>query len=554
MKRKLYYIVGLFIAFLVFGCESLEETYDEYLGDGMIRYVGKCSDLEIEPGWERLKVKWKGNLDANIDRVKITWQAETDNEPEVRFVEPKDIASDENLMDSIFIENLDDAIYTVTVSNLTADSMESIVETAYARPYTENHEDLRTFTRGVVNFYVLRSEDGDKAKDRLAVFLDEDNDNLKEMTLNFTTTDGQSREWDIKSHMNEMLGFLPVYRNYVFLLPEEEGVGVDFDEAIVVQRKGMLEGCFDTITFVPDTLYLDEQVWSAGFSQWLIKEFGPSYTEEDIKSLDVIELDYNMTTFQDLFYFPNLKKVILGKNRYMQTGYTDVNLSTTDAYKAMVTLQFLHDIRGVTVERYNEHYFSTYDYSEVVDTDDWLTDKGDAANLTLMPSIKPLDTEGWEITCSDTLYNGYKSNGAGYLLDGRVDTYFEPGLTGSATVIEVEFDMKEMRTLNGFKVVQPTTTLDPNDSGTLAEFEAFMSYLLQSVKVEVSSDGYTWEDATYETGSITIGDAPGETTFIELPEPKQVQYIRLTMASQMVSSTREGVALFSLRLADFIPY
>ena len=420
MKRKLYYIVGLFIAFLVFGCESLEETYDEYLGDGMIRYVGKCSDLEIEPGWERLKVKWKGNLDANIDRVKITWQAETDNEPEVRFVEPKDIASDENLMDSIFIENLDDAIYTVTVSNLTADSMESIVETAYARPYTENHEDLRTFTRGVVNFYVLRSEDGDKAKDRLAVFLDEDNDNLKEMTLNFTTTDGQSREWDIKSHMNEMLGFLPVYRNYVFLLPEEEGVGVDFDEAIVVQRKGMLEGCFDTITFVPDTLYLDEQVWSAGFSQWLIKEFGPSYTEEDIKSLDVIELDYNMTTFQDLFYFPNLKKVILGKNRYMQTGYTDVNLSTTDAYKAMVTLQFLHDIRGVTVERYNEHYFSTYDYSEVVDTDDWLTDKGDAANLTLMPSIKPLDTEGWEITCSDTLYNGYKSNGAGYLLDGRV--------------------------------------------------------------------------------------------------------------------------------------
>ena len=41
---------------------------------------------------------------------------------------------------------------------------------------------------------------------------------------------------------------------------------------------------------------------------------------------------------------------------------------------------------------------------------------------------------------------------------------------------------------------------------------------------------------------------------IELPEPKQVQYIRFTVASQMVQSTREGVALFSLRLADFIPY
>ena len=135
-----------------------------------------------------------------------------------------------------------------------------------------------------------------------------------------------------------------------------------------------------------------------------------------------------------------------------------------------------------------------------------------------------------------------------------MDTYFEPGLTGSATVIEVEFDMKEVRTLNGIKVVQPTTTLDPDDSGTEAEFETFMSYLLNSLKVEVSTDGYTWEDATYETGGITIGNAPGEITFIELPEPKQVQYIRFTVASQMVQSTREGVALFSLRLADFIPY
>ena len=45
MERKLYYIAWLFAALFVIGCEDLEDTYDEYAGDGMIRYVGKCSNV-----------------------------------------------------------------------------------------------------------------------------------------------------------------------------------------------------------------------------------------------------------------------------------------------------------------------------------------------------------------------------------------------------------------------------------------------------------------------------------------------------------------------------
>lgn len=37
--KKLYYIIGLLTALFVVSCsESLEETYDEFAGDGMIRY------------------------------------------------------------------------------------------------------------------------------------------------------------------------------------------------------------------------------------------------------------------------------------------------------------------------------------------------------------------------------------------------------------------------------------------------------------------------------------------------------------------------------------
>mgnify|MGYP000369353900 FL=1 len=55
MTRKLYYTIGLFAVLFAAGCsESLEETYDEFAGDGMIRYLGKCADVEVNPGWERL--------------------------------------------------------------------------------------------------------------------------------------------------------------------------------------------------------------------------------------------------------------------------------------------------------------------------------------------------------------------------------------------------------------------------------------------------------------------------------------------------------------------
>ena len=146
MMKKLYYTITLLAALLAWGCsETLEETYDEYTEGGMIRYLGKCSDVEVKPGWERLQVIWKNNIDAGIKRVKITWQSENEKTPEVRYIERTEPVDPEDLMDTIFIENLVDAVYTVRVSNQSADSTESLIEEKYGRPYTETHEDLRTW-------------------------------------------------------------------------------------------------------------------------------------------------------------------------------------------------------------------------------------------------------------------------------------------------------------------------------------------------------------------------------------------------------------------------
>ena len=57
MKMLKYLWLGCLL--LTFGsCESLEDTYSDYAEGGALRYLGKCRDLKIEPGWKRLIVSW----------------------------------------------------------------------------------------------------------------------------------------------------------------------------------------------------------------------------------------------------------------------------------------------------------------------------------------------------------------------------------------------------------------------------------------------------------------------------------------------------------------
>ncbi len=563
MKCKLYYMAFLFAAFCMVGCEDLEDTYDEFSGDGVIRYTGKCSNLSVEPGWERLRVSWKGNMDPNIEKVKIAYQSELDTEPEVKYVTPKN-AVETDLMDTISLVGLRDAVYSVKVSNVATDGTESLVETQYGRPYTESHEDLRSFTRGIVNFYPVN--------DKLVVILDGMNSNLKEMKLEYWGTDGKIHPWNILEYMDRAIDDLD---DVMFMLPDDdnnvpEEVGIDFSKPLVVNRKGLLAGCVDTIRFTPEPLSLEEQVWSSGFVNVMTHKYGMDWKSEVDKVTD-IELDYNLSTFQDLFYFPNLKNVFLGKNRYMKSGHLE-NLSTTDPYLALTTLYYLSRTRGVKVECYNDHYLFTknmygdsyirllsseyYDWENDVEFEakidtEWLTRNRSQENLNDMPQIVPLDTKDWVLTCSDTTYNGNKPNGVSAMLDNDPATVFEPGSDFELFTVTVNIDMKKAQSLHGFKFVQA-------DMGTTDKtaIKKDLQYLLSSLKIEASANGWSWEQVTFDEGGVSVGNAIGEITFIEIPREKRrdVQYIRLTINTNVVGTTTSGVPIYSLRIGDLIPY
>lgn len=563
-KNRLYYIAWLVTALFAMSCEDLEDTYDEFSGDGVIRYTGKCSDLNIESGWERLRVSWKGSIDPDIEKVKIVYQSELDAEPMVKYVAPKDVV-EADLMDTLYLEDLQDAVYSVKVSNVATDGMESLVETSYGRPYTESHEDLRSFTRGIVNFYPVN--------DRLVVVLDAKNPNLREINLKYWGTDGKEHDWNILENMGRKIQY--ILSDVMFMLPNEdervsESVGIDFDKPLTVERRGLLSGCIDTVKFDPVELSLEERVWSSGFVNVMMHEYGVDW-EAHVDEVEVLELDYTLQTFQDLFYFPNLKKVILGKNRYMLADHLE-NISTTDPYFALTTLYYLSQTRGVEVEVYNKHYlFETYYGESYIDLlsvgnpgypewgipatiakidMNWLSEKG-CGNLDEMPEIEPLDTKGWVLTCSDTTYSGDKANGVACMLDDDPETVFEPGVEMSLLTITVDIDMKELQPLHGFKFVQANM-----GSSDKTSIEKDLKYLLSSLKIEVSENGYSWEQATYDEGGVSLGNAIGETTFIRIPQAKQkdVRYIRLTMNTKVIGSTTSGLPMYSLRIGDLIPY
>ena len=557
MIRKLYYAIGLFSAFLIASCsESLEDTYSEFTKDGIVRYVGKCDSVSVNPGWERLQVVWKHNIDAGVKKVKISWKS--DKGAGEMFADPCDPDSDD-LMDTVYIENLVDAMYTVRINNVTDDGRESLVEEKYGRPYSYEHENLRSFSRGVTAF--------SRMGDRLVLLLDQSNEDVKEMLLCFKDKAGNEHEWDMKAHSNDTLSYkywgmteVKLGRDYLFLLPDEEGVDIDFNQPITVKRKGKLPECVDEIDFKDETLDLNERLWSSAFMQLMRGLYGSSW-ESRVDELETLEIDYDMPSMQDLMYLPNLKKVVLGKNRYMNTKYVETNHSTTDEYVGLVMLQFLKDTRpDFTVERYNTHYFFGKDrfatpllkaYKESGKLTNLELEEKGSSNLSSKPIFTPLDTTGWVMTCSDTLHNGYKNNGvANLLFDGpRVvfgseeEVYFEPGETLGAGIVTVTFDMKTSRVVEGFKVGQHTR----NENGDEA-------YLLSNVKIEFSSDSYTWTNANYTDGNATIGNTPGEETYVLVPEEMRtpVRYIRLSMSNLPVGKIASQMK-YCLRLGKFIP-
>lgn len=503
------------VILLLPGCsESLEDTYEEWSGDGRLRYPAKCYDLEIAPGWERLTVNWKNGTDVMVKNIKLSWS--TDERQDSVLLAPTDTFFD--------IRGLNDGAYQVNVQTVTEDGRSSLGEMNYGRPYTYEHEMVRTFPTGIAKFYTLTDEN-------IFVYFTNNtgNANILEMKLHYTDLDGKPVKQDVWISGDE-----GEQKTYYVVGDMRYGES----DSIYISRVGLLDECSDTIYFKPLMLNKNERSYTSNFKTAVLRRYGlTDQTEAQkiafdhfIDTVRILEFDYDMFSFEDILYCKNLKRIVLGKNRYCWENGGNVVTEPSTLYEVEQSVNILktaNDLRGVTIEQYNNHY------SEL--------NRGLASMITPMgnpelPELTYVTGDAIEVfRCSERDPQGFDSH-LEYLFDNDPDTKWSTYPQGDLRTYEVMLEFKGNQMIRGFEIRQGRD-----------ETKSVRCYYPNQIIIEVSKDQISWENATFVRDNL-LGIVPGERTLLYMTEPSEVRYVKITVNDQTFISNS------SLVLADIVPF
>lgn len=488
------------------GCsESLEDTYSDYAGNGKIRYIGKCSDLSLSPGWNRVFAEWLNSADAMIDKIQVSWEASGEKHDTL-------LSADATSCD---IKNLVDDTYRIDVRALDKNGNISLAVTDYARPYTYDHEAVRSFSRIVSRHYEM--------EDKLIFCIDSWDNNIVEANLCYTSVEGNKEVYPLT---NEIV-------DKGLVLVED----VDMQEPIVVSRKGRLEGCSDLICFA-DYELPKERIFSSDFKLMMQRRYGLSEKTEAQKiefnrfvdTVTVLEFDYNVNSFEDILYCPKLERLVCGKNRYLSgmNPYPAFDESVCNDEKASLqALDLYNKLKGIRVEKYNNHYFSAM-RPYIVLMGNPILPELDYISREDIASIVDLSMEGEEE--SSNLYS---------LLDNNPQTWWEPSIATSPRTHELLITLAKSEWVSGIKVVQRLYTRSTSQK----------YYVSDKIVIEVSADKSEWEPLSWLKEN-PIGIGSGEATLIPMSEPREIRYVKVTLSDKM----RDGTDNYNMTLSGLTLY
>ena len=344
MRKHIINLLFAAVAFMTGCSESLEDTYSDFAGDGKIRYVAKCSDLDITAGWERLIVNWVNGTDATIDKIKVAWL----------FEGQRDSVYLPGTETSFVLTDLADGTYQFYVSAVDKFGNESLIEAYSGRPYTRDHELMRSFSQGVLKSYFM--------KEKMIFFSDQYNDNIVEMKLQYKNTAGETKYYEFKNPDS--------YNTLVTI----DDVSMNPEDTVYVLRTGILENSPDQAVLDP-TAISRKKNFSAGFVHAITARYGYSTDTQEkedkflefIENAEELEFDYSIESLEDILFCTNLKKLVVGKNRYFSEQATRDNRSQIlkndkNSYAAL-SKAAEDDILGLEVEYYGNqsgtgmHYF-----------------------------------------------------------------------------------------------------------------------------------------------------------------------------------------------------
>lgn len=470
MMNCIKYSLILLLLFFI-SCESMEDTYDQYTKDGKTRYVGKISEFKLQEGWKRFILEWNNSEDNTVKSILLKW---TDSKESDSIVLPKDYTTFETP------QNFQDRIYTFSIYSLDQYNNKSIKATITGRPYTETHEDIKTFKNLEDKFFYLGDE--------LIIFFADDNSDIINPRINYFKN-GEAVSEDITPEILEAK---------VMCIP-----GIDSDKDVMITRSANVEGCADVIDFEPYVLDRTQFTLKADFSGMLKRENDlENISTAFINSTETLFIDGDLISLEDVLRFPKLKKIVIGGHTYFHNDYlTDKTSTLIDKNTSVYALNKLIEKRDVVVEIYND----TYGIAEELE----LTSLGNPA----IPDLNLLDSENWTVECN-TIEMGDHSHPE-YILDDDASTTWKPlpkEIYGRKH--ELTIDMKESTKINGFLVRQP-----------IGE-DIFTDHFSNTIIVKVSDDGEVWRDI-FINPVLHIGTARGQSTIINLSESQSCRYVRI---------------------------
>ncbi|EKJ89192.1 hypothetical protein QR305_01128 [Bacteroides finegoldii] len=499
MMKKLLTYITMLVAFcgVLSSCEDIEDTYKEHAGDGPIQYLNKIYDLEATSQWESVLLTWNLKLDPGRTGILVEWKDDTATHSEML---DKDA-------ESFLVEGLTNNYdYEFNVWAVTEENGEivkkSLGNPVYGRPFNLQSDELSLFTHVVTKQISV-------ADKKLFVIFDVWADNLVSFKIGYFEK-GDSDEQFFEAGADDKIGNYPKGHPYAVI-----GEDIDFTKPVKVYRTGMIESFGNKVLELdPLTLYFDLPTFNSDFANELRPFIGVSgeIQPEDVKDVTSLNLNFDQTSLEDILYLPQLKTVNLGKDRYIMQGTEDIAKSTlsSDVNReiSLGALKLAHDVLGVQINQYSKHYFD--------ETPDWFTGK----NLTpQLPSLKLLDTFGWEITETPMDAMGYETGLKNLLVDD-VQQYWIPTASVQLRTHTFVIDMKKMENVVGFKIVQANINNDTD------------LQLSELITIELMNASGEWVAAGFNE-DVTIGTGKGEASLVYLNKDKtatQAQKIRFKVS------------------------
>ncbi len=516
MKYINYLLVFMFLALTA--CEDIDENFKQYLDEGTERYIGKVKDVEIEAGFNRFKYTWSNTLDKTVENIKFVWENKGVKDSVVLDVNELTYTSE-----AIFNKNVG---YSFTVYSVDHNGKHSLPQKFVKRPYTLQHEKLLTLSTLERKTFIV----GDK----VLLLLGSASDNVKESILTYYEGDVEMTH-----------AITPDERESGKLLL----INVNTSKEIKVNQKIMLPDCFDEIQLPSYEIDKNRVLMNIDFKDHCLFTYNlNTLTPEWINNLEVLHLDYDLMSIEDILYFPNLKTIKIGSNRFFHNDYTygtgggggifpatddpngfpiwppveipiapELSKLTGENAKdvAKEVLNMLHSEKSVAIEFYNNHYDLSDDLS-------WISTKESNPVFDLSTLIS---TEGWEITCNTDSKDfpewsfDYYSSESENLLDGNENTDWRPAdKENEIRKHELIIDMQEMTSVTGVMIQQSMN-------------EYSKDKYPGKIEIEVSSDGNQWSDALLQSVHV-LGNGTGEKTIVPFINEMEVQFIKIFIKDQ----------------------